>query len=352
MPGRKMKTKNLLIIGPYPPPYGGVSIHIKRLQLLLAGCFKMYSIDESRVRKENIFNIRSLNVFGYLKRMLQADIVHIHSGLLSLRLVHFIIASLFFKKKIFTIHGYEPGRGIIERTLDRIMLNNCSKTIFVSKEIADRFSIKKYIIKDAFLPPDINTEAEIPAALAAWINQKQADGFTICSANAWRLDSHNNEDMYGLDLCILAAQKIKSTGIKAAFVYVVCEDSGVIKIAPYKKMIIEYGLQDIFYLFEQPLSFVQLIVQSDIVLRPTNTDGDALTVREGLFFGKTVIASDVVVRPEGTKLFSNRNAAALAAMITTESNTVKKNKTVLNTITHAQQDYEQYYRHQIYNLPN
>ncbi len=343
-----MKTRNILIIGPYPPPYGGVSIHIKRLQMLLAGKFKVSSIDEARIQKENIFNIRSLKVFGYLKRMLQADIVHIHSGLLSLRLVHFIVACFFLKKKIITIHGYEPGRGIIERTLDSIMLSS-SKTIFVSKEIADRFGIKKYIIKDAFLPPDINAEEKIPETLTAWINQKQANGFTIGVANAWRLDSHNNEDLYGLDLCIMAAQKIKSAGVKAAFVFVVCEDTGVIKIAPYKKMIIDFGLQDIFYLFEQPLSFVQLIQQSDIVIRPTNTDGDALTVREGLFLGKAVIASDVVMRPEGTKLFSNRNANSLAEMITAETNTVNKNNTVVNTVMKTQKDYEEYYSEEIYN---
>lgn len=343
-----MKTKNILIIGPYPPPYGGVSIHIKRLQMLLAGKFKISCIDEARIQKENIFNIRSLKVFGYLKRMLQADIVHIHSGLLSLRLVHFTIASLFLKKKIITIHGYEPGRGIIERTLDSIMLNNSSKTIFVSKEIAARFGVKKYIIKDAFLPPDITAEEKIPEILAAWINQKQANGFIVCVANAWRLDSHNNEDLYGLDLCILAAQKIKTAGVKAAFVFVVCEDTGVIKIEPYKKMIIDYGLQDIFYLFEQPLSFVQLIKQSDIVIRPTNTDGDALTVREGLFLGKTVIASDVVMRPEGTKLFSNRNANALAEIIIAETNTVNKNNSVINSVIKTQKDYEEYYSEKIY----
>ena len=52
---------------------------------------------------------------------------------------------------------------------------------------------------------------------------------------------------------------------------------------------------------------MKLIECSDIVLRPTNTDGDALTVREALFLGKKVLASDIVERPEGTILFKTRD---------------------------------------------
>ena len=47
--------------------------------------------------------------------------------------------------------------------------------------------------------------------------------------------------------------------------------------------------------------------EADIVLRPTNFDGDSLTVREALMLGKPIVASDVVVRPAGTTLFENRN---------------------------------------------
>jgi glycosyltransferase involved in cell wall biosynthesis len=47
--------------------------------------------------------------------------------------------------------------------------------------------------------------------------------------------------------------------------------------------------------------------QSDIVLRPTNTDGDSLTIREALFLGKPILASDVVARPPGTIIFKTRD---------------------------------------------
>ena len=344
-----MSNKKILLIGPFPPPYGGVSMHIKRLKVLLSDYFNIDMVDESRESKKGIFNLRSFNIFKYLYKILKADIIHIHSGKFSLRMLHFSAASLFFKKKIITIHGYEPGRGDNIRTLDKMMLNNCSKVIFVSKELADAFGIKKFIIKEAFLPPDVHDETEIPVEVAGWIDTKKLQGYTVCVANAWRLDRHENEDLYGLDLCILAAKRNNEDGVKAAFIFVVCNDSGVIKIEQYKKMIKDFKLEDDFLLWEAPLSFIKLIIKADIVLRPTNTDGDALTVREGLFLGKTVIASDVVRRPADTKLFKNRDADSLAQVIAgvkgNGQNETKETPDAADSIA----SYVSYYSDNVYN---
>jgi glycosyltransferase involved in cell wall biosynthesis len=340
-----MRNRKILLIGPCPPPYGGVSIHIKRLKPLLANRFDVDLIDEARVKKDNIFNIRSLKIGLYLRKMLSADIVHIHSGLLSLRLVHYLTAGVFFKKRIITIHGYEPGRGLLERMLDKLMLIFCSKTIFVSAEIAERFNVKRFMVKDAFLPPNVNEEEAIPDLVREWISDRHAKGFKICSANAWRLDSHNNEDMYGLDLCIMAAEEIKRKNINVAFVFVVCEDTGVIKLEKYRQLIKALALENNFLLYEAPLSFIRLIQETEIVLRPTNTDGDALTVREALYLGKMVIASDVVKRPEGTTLFKNRDAVSLANTIVEAIYTAKQSVEGVKNID----TYAEYYYNHIYN---
>ncbi len=44
----------------------------------------------------------------------------------------------------------------------------------------------------------------------------------------------------------------------------------------------------------------------DIFLRPTNTDGDSLSIREAIYSGIPTIASDIVERPFGTITFKNR----------------------------------------------
>jgi glycosyltransferase involved in cell wall biosynthesis len=343
-----MEQKKILLIGPYPPPYGGVSMHIKRLKALLSDWFTINVVDESRERKENIFNLRSLNIFTYLFKVFKSDIVHIHSGKFIFRMLHFLAASLFFKKKIITIHGYEPGRGANIRPMDRLILNNCSKVIFVSKELAEAFKVRQFIIKEAFLPPDVNDEAAIPAAVKGWIDQKRSQGYMISVANAWRLDRHENEDLYGLDLCILAAKKNKDDGIRSAFIFIVCDDSGVIKIDQYKKQIKEFGLEDCFLLWESPLSFIKLVIEADMVLRPTNTDGDALTVREGLFLGKPVIASDVVLRPGGTKLFRTRDAGSLAQVIAGVTRDGQNSRATATDAADSIKSYITYYCNNVY----
>jgi hypothetical protein len=80
-------------------------------------------------------------------------------------------------------------------------------------------------------------------------------------------------------------------------------------------MIKKLNLNECFLLLNENLSFVRLIEQADIVLRPTNTDGDALTIREALYLNKTVIASDVVKRPSGTILFKSRDTNDLEIKI-------------------------------------
>jgi glycosyltransferase involved in cell wall biosynthesis len=51
------------------------------------------------------------------------------------------------------------------------------------------------------------------------------------------------------------------------------------------------------------------------MLRPTATDGDAVSVREALHLGVPVVASDVVERPTGARVFALDDPKALTARI-------------------------------------
>jgi glycosyltransferase involved in cell wall biosynthesis len=58
-----------------------------------------------------------------------------------------------------------------------------------------------------------------------------------------------------------------------------------------------------------------VVAASDLFVRPTLADGDALSVREALALGRPVVASDVGTRPDKTRTFSAGSAAALAEQI-------------------------------------
>src|SRR5690606_3466702 len=140
-------------------------------------------------------------------------------------------------------------------------------------------------------------EDNLPIDLLNWISSHHNDGKRIFVANAWRLISFENEDLYGLDMCIEVARRLVENSFQVAFVFLIGDSAGDIDVNLYRSRLKEYCLESNFLIYEGNVSFVKLMENADYVLRPTNTDGDALSIREGLFFGKTVIASDVAVRP-------------------------------------------------------
>ncbi len=309
-----MKMK-VLMVGPVPPPVGGVSIHLSRLTHLLSKDFQVNLIDESRQAKTGILNIRKLPILKYLRLLQASDIVHIHSGKRLLKYMHILLSRLLGKRTIFTIHSYK-STSAFWKLLDSWVFSLPHITIAVGVEINQRLKLtNKVVIKEAFLPPVLEKESALPPQILQWINEKKQQGYQVASANAWRLKSHNGEDLYGLDLCIDSAISLRAKDKKVAFVYVISDPNGDLNVSDYVKRIKDNNLEDIFYLHQSQISFIKLILETDIILRPTNTDGDALTVREGLHFNKHVVASNVTKRPEGTVLFQNRDSASLALAI-------------------------------------
>jgi glycosyltransferase involved in cell wall biosynthesis len=58
-----------------------------------------------------------------------------------------------------------------------------------------------------------------------------------------------------------------------------------------------------------------LLRASDVTVRSTFVDGDAITVREALAFGVPVVASDTDFRPEGVTLFRRGDVSDLTAKL-------------------------------------
>ena len=66
-------------------------------------------------------------------------------------------------------------------------------------------------------------------------------------------------------------------------------------------------------------SFYKVIKLVDVVLRYTATDGDALSVKEGLYLRKKVIATDCVDRAGGGILCHYNDEDSLTIALTTET---------------------------------
>ena len=205
--------KTILLIGPAPQNIGGISIHIRRLVELLKDEYFFDYVDEGHVRYNNVFNLRSFNIYSYLKKVINTDIVHIQSGHWLLRLFHILVCKLLIRKNkvIVTIHRdptIEPFAWIT-----KWLLGKCDYSVIVNSKGYDflrKPSKCKYILLPAFIPPKIENEPPLTKEIIDWLETaKINDGYVLCS-NAWNLVLHNGEDLYGLDICIEAMKYLKN----------------------------------------------------------------------------------------------------------------------------------------------
>lgn len=305
---------NVLMCGPFPLPVGGVSVHIHRLSmLLLKNRIAVDFCDESRVIKEGVFNIRSLSFLVYFKKLYRADLVHVHSGPHLLRIFHVFFAVLFRKKIIVTLHSWVAGK-LVTFLWSLILFLFKVKVIFVSDHVKRQFFCPGVVIP-AFLPPDMESESQLPLFVHESFKKSRLEKRFILISNAFRLDSHQGVDLYGLDICI-DLMKNEWFRNNCTFFYVVSDPStSVDYIRKIKQDINNSNLNSVFHLHLGFLSFPRLLALCDASIRCTNTDGDAISVRESLWFNKITLASDAAARPAGCLVFRTRDVVDLAAQL-------------------------------------
>jgi phenylacetate-CoA ligase len=341
----KKFSNNILIVGPLPPPLGGVSIHIKRLSRLINDDFLVDFVDESSQMKDEYFNLRTFHILNYLKKVRDTGLIYIHSGKRQLAFFHIVVGRLFGKRVLLTIHAYPNANRDLSTRIDSFFYSKAHRIIVVNSFILDRLRLpeSKCTVRCAFIPPSMTEEPELPDHLIRWIQDKRSKRKVIICANAYQLKMFNSQDLYGLDMCIDVAERLNKRGFPFIFIFVVSSlEKNRELYEQYEERIKNSKFLNNFLLLNEELSFVKLITYSDIVLRPTNTDGDALTIREALFLNTPVIASDVISRPEGTILFKNRDVDDLEKEII--RTVALSNEIKLSFPSDDESDYHKFYK--------
>lgn len=343
-----MNKSKVLQIGPHSY-VGGVSIHIKRLTSILNQDFEFEYIDESPsgLTPADQLNIRRLkDQRSILKALKKHDLIHIHSGNWLLRLYFIIFSALFRKPFIVTLHSYRI-KGF-KASLTERLLSKTKLIIAVSKEIKGKLpqSLKvKAEIKEAFIPPIIENEDILPLSILKLIQDIKLENKILVSANAFRLTNFNDSELYGLDQCIGVAQLAKKNQLNIHIIFIIgtLRDEDKEYYFSFKDLIKENNLEIFISIIPEKVSFVKLIEESDLVLRPTLSDGDALTIREALFLNKNVLASDVVQRPQGTYLYKTGDIEDLYLKIEEVTSKEASKNPVLKTLSDYKQEYTKIY---------
>lgn len=324
----------IYLVGSYPPPYGGISTHIERLHdhLRKAGlASSVYTLRREATATYGVCVVRNrLILYGKLIAKILTDreaVVHLHTLPVADKLFLGFLGAV-GAKTILTIHGdslwdqlvenriYQLGR--LKKIILLSGLNRIDHFIAVNSRIHDfllSIGISEQHIDTlpAFLPPVAAQEVDLPMDVVAFLKS----GRKIISMNAYGLVFYKNQDLYGIDMAITLCRRLKDAGMRVGLLCLIGQvgeqQSYFVQL---KDRIVAEGLEQDMLLFSRTLPFVPLLRRSDLFLRPTNTDGDAVSIREALHLGIPVVASDVVERPSGSVVFKNRDDDDLLRAVT------------------------------------
>jgi glycogen(starch) synthase len=305
----------ILLVGPFPPPHGGVSVHVAKLQelLLKAGTpCRVLNIDRSAPASNEYVSIRGSGHFMFL--LLRYSIrgwsfhAHINGHNLKSWLVALAagISSVIGRRargSALTIHS-----GMAPAYLNRTRLARCiawatcgfyRHIVAVNSEVGDALRSlpvpdKRIQVLPAFFPTR-PTVRELPKGFESW-----SEGYhpVLSTALFFRPE-------YGFALLGQAITELRRKHPRLG-----CVVMGDSESRPE-------GLpHHMFAIGDLPHeSCLAVIARSDIFVRPTFSDADAVSVREAIALGTPVVASDVVHRPEGTLYFRTGDAGDLASKI-------------------------------------
>jgi glycosyltransferase involved in cell wall biosynthesis len=315
---KRTDETSVALVGIYPPPYGGVSIHIRRLHdLCLTNDIRCTVFDVSRQVKKAP-NVVSISRPWRWPRFLfpRRDVIHVHTTG-----KHWVIPALFFfmagikgARYVLTYHSlrYAPRDfGWLGRRMMKTVLSSASRCIAVSPEVKDGLvalgaTPGRVSVIPAFLPPAIDRPeiSELPGEVIDFMENHTP----VISAGAFRVVVHEGQDRYGIDMCIEMCARLKESYPRIGVVFCLPEIGDRAYYEKLQQDIKDRGVSDSFlFVTGAPGEAYPVWQKSDIFVRPTNSDGDAVSLREALYLKTPSVASDAAPRPEGTVLFRNRD---------------------------------------------
>jgi glycogen synthase len=311
----------LLLVGPYPPPHGGVSVHVwnthTRMRRMGLQC--------------NVLNIqpRAPSSGSYIKVSGGLDLVRklvrhaLDDWTLSVhtnghnRKSWFIallcgVAAQLGCGGTLTLHSgmapeYLRGGSGWRRTVVRLACLMYDRVICVNEEIAESLEglgipRRQMEIKPAFVPVP-RVECEVPDQLDRWIKRHP---MFLSVTLSFRPE-------YGFELLMNAMSRLNRKHPQLGCLVIGTGEDRT----QAEELIRKRGLGDRVFLagdVDHQLCLTA-ISYSTVFVRPTFRDGDSISVREAMSMGVPVVASNVGTRPEGALLFEAGDLEALIGQV-------------------------------------
>ncbi len=292
-----MSSKKILeIIGPYPPPYGGISTHIDRILRFLKRNNIDYVVHNHGYYSNFRKNISANNkkIFWYLKYLFvkNSNLVHFHQTLFGLHYLYwFIYSKLNRKNVIISLHNQNILMlNIFFRRISLWLLKNTgNSTIIVVSQLVHDYLIKNSI-KSIYLPSHVPYKSK---------NEKIKSDSYIIFCNIWNVKNSSFIIKYGIDLIL---DLMKSNDNKYLLLYIFIGRKKNINII--KNEISARGLENNVNIIVDS-NMVDHFYYADLFIRGNRDDAFGNSIQEAHDNFVPTISSNVCKRPNGTHLFES-----------------------------------------------
>jgi glycosyltransferase involved in cell wall biosynthesis len=308
----------VLQFGVFPPPDGGVQSNVKDIRDYLRRhgirCGVVHLSRHRQADHDDVFYPKTPLAVVKIAFSFPADIFHFHLGgqitkeLLGLYGVGTCVPGC---RKVLTFHsgGYpsspdaqrsHPLRNFVFRRFDRV--------IAVNQQIVEMFlgygvAREKLRLIPPYALPSEPPPAEIPESIRAFLRDHSPLLLAVCLL----------EPEYDLPLQIEAMERILHNHPRAGLLIVGAGSlegdlRALIASKSWSQSILLCGN------VARPAT-MNIMARSDLLVRTTWYDGDAVSIREALHFSLPVVASDNGMRPAGITLIPPRDIDALESAI-------------------------------------
>lgn len=310
-------------IGMIPPPYGGVSVYLRRLidkldadEFSVGGYYTCSSND--KISHSPLFDRWSwfesykfpLKIFKYIFQLNKYKILHSHLSLEAM-LYLWTLKKILNKKIIVTVHNsmvenyYKHTNRLNAYFLRRMANDQDVVWIAVSQEGKNQMENLPFTFKSdiqvipAYIPESINNKL-LPHELEVYLAQYNRS----LAFYGHSLMLNDGMDVYGYKQMLDIYKHVLGVSPDIGLVYCMADISNGDGIRDIEEYAHKLGIYDkIFWQYGSLSSLQPLWEKIDVYVRPTSTDGDSLAVREALEAGARVVTTDVVKRPTNCAVY-------------------------------------------------
>ncbi len=292
---------DILILGPVPPPFGGVSVHLSRLVPFLIDAGFSVGVLNHFSSTEMPFVVGTLkrNPLNYfrLPRKFRARIVHYHH----LRWLYLLAVAL--------------GKGSSNA---RYMLTRFDTVIVVDPKIASimqrHLDDRRVELIPAFLESGHGEAERYDASVESFLSSGRVLVLAAFGVKFLR----DGREIYGLDTAVEAFVNLAGEREDLRLALFLARQPLRPKarrhLARLERRMDRAGVRErVLIAFGLPLA--PALRSNAVFLRPTRAEGDALSIREALQAGVPVVASDMIRRPDGVVLFPAGDVAELCVAV-------------------------------------